>query len=266
MDDTIYIDHNATTPPLPEVIAAVCGAMGLTGANPSSVHANGRAARKLIEDARAAVATLVGAVPEEVVFTSGGSESNNTVIIGAGRRRILVPPTEHAAVLKTVLTRSVDSDLISIDHNGLVDIQGLEALLAESEEPALVCVMAANNETGVLQPMAEISELAHRHGALVHCDAVQAVGKIPVDVMTWGVDYLALSGHKIGGPQGIGSLVRCGDAPLSSLISGGGQEHGLRAGTENVAAISGLGVAAQIAADTLAEKSVRLKGYRDALE
>ncbi|MBT5193104.1 MAG: aminotransferase class V-fold PLP-dependent enzyme, partial [Rhodospirillaceae bacterium] len=129
-----------------------------------------------------------------------------------------------------------------------------------------VCVMAANNETGVLQPMAEISELAHRHGALVHCDAVQAVGKIPVDVMTWGVDYLALSGHKIGGPQGIGSLVRCGDAPLSSLISGGGQEHGLRAGTENVAAISGLGVAAQIAADTLAEKSVRLKGYRDALE
>ncbi|MBC8241531.1 MAG: cysteine desulfurase [Alphaproteobacteria bacterium] len=266
MDKTVYIDHNATTPPLPEVIDAVCGAMGLIGANPSSIHANGRAARKLIDDAREAVAALVGAVPEEVIFTSGGSEANNAVIMGAGRRRILVSPTEHAAVLKTVLTRAADSDLIPVDHNGLVDMEGLETLLAEAEEPALVCVMAANNETGVLQPMAEISELAHRHGALVHCDAVQAVGKIPVDIKSWGVDYLALSGHKIGGPQGIGALVRCSQSPLSSFITGGGQEHGLRAGTENVAAISGLGVAARVAADTLEEKAVRLKAYRDALE
>jgi cysteine desulfurase len=266
MDKTIYIDHNATTPPLPEVIAAVCEAMGLTGANPSSVHANGCAARKLIEDARETVAALVGAVSEEVVFTSGGSESNNMVIMGAGRRRILVSPTEHAAVLKTVLTRSVDSDLVPIDHNGLVDMQGLEMLLTEDEEPALVCVMAANNETGVLQPMAEITELAHRHGALVHCDAVQAVGKIPVDIVACGIDYLALSGHKFGGPQGIGALVRRGKSPLSSFITGGGQEHGFRAGTENVAAIAGLGVAARIAADTLDEKLARLKRYRDALE
>ena len=266
MDKTIYIDHNATTPPLPEVIAAVCEAMGLIGANPSSIHANGRAARKLIDDARDSVAALVGAVPEEVVFTSGGSEANNSVIMCAGRRRILVSPTEHAAVLKTVLTRSADCDLIPVDHNGLVDMQGLEALLAENDEPALVCVMAANNETGVLQPMAEISELAHRHGALVHCDAVQAVGKIPVDIGAWGVDYLAMSGHKIGGPQGIGALVRCGESPLSSFITGGGQEHGIRAGTENVAAISGLGVAARLAAETLDEKFARLKGYRDALE
>ncbi len=266
MDKTTYIDHNATTPPLPEVIAAVCDAMGLTGANPSSVHANGRAARKLIDDAREAVAALVGAAPAEVIFTSGGSEANNTVIMASGRRRVLVSPTEHAAVLKTVLTRSVDSDLVPVDHNGLVDLQGLEALLAEDDEPALVCIMAANNETGVLQPMAEISQLAHRHGALVHCDAVQAVGKIPVDVRAWGLDYLALSGHKIGGPQGIGALVRCVEAPLSSFITGGGQEHGLRAGTENVAAISGLGVAARIAAETLDEKISRLGGYRDALE
>jgi cysteine desulfurase len=266
MEKTIYIDHNATTPPLPQVIVAVCDAMGLTGANPSSVHANGRAARKLIDDAREFVAALVGAVPEEVVFTSGGSESNNTVIMGSGRRRVLVSPTEHAAVLKTVLTRSADSDLVPVDRDGLVDMQGLETLLAEDEEPTLVCIMAANNETGVLQPMAEISELAHRHGALVHCDAVQAVGKIPVDIMAWEVDYLALSAHKIGGPQGIGALVRRGDAPLYSFITGGGQEHGLRAGTENVAAISGLGVAARIAAETLDEKSIRLKTYRDALE
>jgi cysteine desulfurase len=266
MGKTVYIDHNATTPPRPETIAAVCEAMGLVGANPSSIHANGRAARKLIEDARAAIATLVGAAPEEVVFTSGGSESNNMAILGAGRRRILVSPTEHAAVLKTVLTRSADSDLIPVGRDGLVDMQGLEALLAEDGEPTLVCIMAANNETGVLQPMAEISELAHRHGALVHCDAVQAVGKIPVDIEAWKVDYLALSGHKIGGPQGIGALVRRGNPPLASFITGGGQEHGLRAGTENVAAISGLGVAARIAAETLDEKTTRLKGYRDALE
>jgi cysteine desulfurase len=266
MDKTTYIDHNATTPPLPEVIAAVCEAMGLVGANPSSIHANGRAARKLINDAREHLAALVGAVPEEVVFTSGGSEANNMVIMNSGRKRILVSPTEHAAVLKTALTRSPDSDLIPVDHNGLVDMAALEALLAEDDEPALVCVMAANNETGVVQPMAEISELAHRHGALVHCDAVQAVGKIPVDVRAWGVDYLAMSGHKIGGPQGIGALVICGDAPIVSFITGGGQEHGLRAGTENVAAISGLGVSAKAAAETLDEKSVRLKGYRDALE
>ncbi len=266
MTETIYIDHNATTPPLPEVIDAVCAAMRLIGANPSSIHANGRAARKLIDDARESVAALVGADPEEVVFTSGGSESNNMVIMGSGRRRVLVSPTEHAAVLKTVLTRSALSDLVPVDQDGLVDMEGLEALLTEEDEPALVCIMAANNETGVLQPMAEISELAHRHGALVHCDAVQAVGKIPVDIKGWGVGYLALSGHKIGASQGIGALVRCGDAPLSSFITGGGQEHGIRAGTENVAAISGLGVAARIAAETLDEKSARLREYRDALE
>ena len=266
MTETIYIDHNATTPPLPEVIDAVCAAMRLIGANPSSIHANGRAARKLIDDARESVAALVGAVPEDVVFTSGGSESNNMVIMGSGRRRVLVSPTEHAAVLKTVLTRSALSDLVPVDQDGLVDMEGLEALLTEEDEPALVCIMAANNETGVLQPMAEISELAHRHGALVHCDAVQAVGKIPVDIKGWGVGYLALSGHKIGASQGIGALVRCGDAPLSSFITGGGQEHGIRAGTENVAAISGLGVAARIATETLDEKSARLREYRDVLE
>ena len=266
MENTIYLDHNATTPPLPEVITAVFDTMGLIGANPSSIHANGRAARILVDDARDSVAALVGAEPEKVVFTSGGSESNNTVIMCAGLRRILVSPTEHAAVLKTVLTRSPNSVLIPVDHNGLVDLQELGAILADDHEPALVCVMAANNETGVLQPMADISELAHRHGAFVHCDAVQAVGKIPVDIKAWGVDYLALSGHKMGGPQGIGALVRRGNAPLSSFITGGGQEHGVRAGTENVAAISGLGIAAQIAAETLDEKFATLLAYRNALE
>lgn len=266
MGKTIYMDHNATTPPLPEVITAVGEAMSLTGANPSSIHANGRAARKLIEDAREAVAALVGAGPDDVIFTSGGSESNNTVILGAGRRRILVSPTEHAAVLKTVLTRSSDTGLLTVDTNGLVDMNVLERVLAECDEPALVCIMAANNETGVLQPMAEIAELAHRYGALVHCDAVQAVGKIPVDIKAWGVDYLALSGHKFGGPQGIGALVRNGKLPLRSFITGGGQERGVRAGTENVAAIAGLGAAAKIAAATLDEKIIRISGFRDALE
>ena len=266
MENTIYLAHNATTPPLPEVIAAVFDTMGLIGANPSSIHTNGRAARIIVDNARDSVAALVGAEPEEVVFTSGGSESNNTGIMCTGSRRILVSPTEHAAVLKTVLTRSPNSVLIPVDHNGLVDLEELEAILSNDHEPALVCVMAANNETGVLQPMAEISELAHRHGAFVHCDAVQAVGKIPVDIKAWGVDYLALSGHKMGGPQGVGALVRRGNAPLSSFITGGGQEHGIRAGTENVAAISGLGIAAQMTAGSLDENSATLMAYRDALE
>ena len=165
-----------------------------------------------------------------------------------------------------MLTRIPDSDLIPVDHNGLIDLQALQSMLSEGKEPALVCVMAANNETGVLQPMAEISEMAHRYNALVHCDGVQAVGKIPVDVRRWEVDYLALSGHKIGGPQGVGALIHRGDAPLNSLITGGGQEHGIRAGTENVAGIAGLGVAASIARDTLGEKSAMLLKFRNALE
>ena len=266
MTDSVYLDHNATTPARPEVAAAVAEAMRMTGSNPSSVHAFGRAARRRIEDARENLAGLVGAAPEQVTFTSGGSESNNTEIVGSGRRRVLVSAVEHSAVLKTALTRAADSDVIPVDGDGVVDLAAMAELLAESDEPALVCVMAANNETGILQPMADISEIAHRAGALVHCDAVQAAGKIPIDAARWGVDYMALTAHKMGGPQGIGALIRLGDAPLKSFITGGGQERGVRAGTENVASITGYGVAAGLAARHLDETAARVAGYRDDLE
>jgi len=266
MVDLTYLDHNATTPARPEVIAAVTEVMGLVGANPSPVHACGRDARKRIEDAREAVARLVNAKPEEVIFTGGGSEADNMAILGTGRHRVMITETEHSAVLKTALLRTKNSQLLPVDGQGVVDLAVLEQRLAEDDEPALVCVMAANNETGVLQPVRRIAEMAHEHGALVLCDAVQAAGKINVNFAAWDVDYMALSAHKIGGPQGIGALIRRDGAPLRSLVTGGGQERGARAGTENVAAIAGFGVAAAIAADTWHETAARVAGFRDDLE
>ena len=241
-------------------------AMGLTGANPSSVHGCGRDARKRIEVARQAVAALVNAKPNDVTFLGSGSEADNLAILGVGRKRVLVSETEHSAVLKTALLRTGNSHLIPVDNQGVLDLEALANLLAGDDEPALVCVMAANNETGVLQPIREVVDIAHAHGALVLCDAVQAACKIEVDFAGWDVDYMALSAHKIGGPQGVGVLVRREGAPLRSLLTGGGQEHGLRAGTENVSGIVGFGIAAQIAKDTWRETATRLAVYRDELE
>jgi cysteine desulfurase len=266
MVEMTYLDHNATTPTRPEVITAVGEVMALTGANPSSVHGYGRDARKRIEEARMVVAALVNASPDEVIFTGGGSEADNLAIMGSGRKRVMSTETEHSAVLKTALLRTGNSHLLPVDDQGVVDLRALADRLAEDEDPALVCVMAANNETGVLQPVREVADIAHAHGALVLCDAVQAAGKIEVDFPAWDVDYMALSAHKIGGPQGVGVLVRRDGAPLRSLLTGGGQEHGLRAGTENVAGIVGFGVAAQIAKDTWSEMGARLAVYRDELE
>lgn len=266
MTDIAYLDHNATTPARPEVAQAVADAMMMTGANPSSVHAYGRAALKRVEAARADIARLAGTEPDNVVFTGGGSEANNTVILGAGRRRVLVSATEHSAVLKTALVRAADADVIPVDDQGVVHLVALADLLAQSDEPALVCVMAANNETGTLQPIPEIVKIAHDAGALVHCDAVQAAGKVAVDFTAWGVDFMALTGHKIGGPQGIGAIFKRPGLALRSLITGGGQERGARAGTENVAAIVGFGVAAQLAAENLETSAPRMAEFRDALE
>jgi len=266
MVEMTYLDHNATTPTRPEVITAVGEVMALTGANPSSVHGYGRDARKRIEEARMVVAALVNASPDEVIFTGGGSEADNLAIMGSGRKRVMSTETEHSAVLKTALLRTGNSHLLPVDDQGVVDLRALADRLVEEEDPALVCVMAANNETGVLQPVREVADIAHAHGALVLCDAVQAAGKIEVDFPAWDVDYMALSAHKIGGPQGVGVLVRRDGAPLRSLLTGGGQEHGLRAGTENVAGIVGFGVAAQIAKDTWSEMGARLAVYRDELE
>ncbi len=241
-------------------------AMALIGANPSSVHGFGREARKRIEAARQQVADLVGASPEGVFFTSGGTEANNTVIEGAERGRVLFTATEHAAVLKTALLKTRAPEIVPVDDQGVIDLVALETLLKAKDEPSLVCVMAANNETGVLQPIAEVAALAHRYGALVHCDAVQAAGKIPVDAVAWGVDYLTLSAHKLGGPQGMGAVIRIGDAPLRGMLTGGGQERGMRAGTENVAGIVGFGVAAQLARERQPEKATRMSRMRDRLE
>jgi len=251
-----YLDHNATSPIRPAVLDAMVEALR-AGGNPSSVHSAGRAARTRIDVARRQVAMLVGALPSEIVFTSGGTEANNMALGGTGRRRVLVSAVEHESVLKAV----PQADIIPVDRNGVVDLAALERMLAGSP-PTLVSVMFANNETGVIQPVAEVVRLAHAAGALVHCDAVQAVGKAPVDFRGLGVDYLSLSAHKLGGPTGVGALVVRAGAPFTSDRKGGGQESNRRAGTENVAGIVGFGAAAKASQDGL--DTVVLRGRLEA--
>ncbi|MDP2333470.1 MAG: cysteine desulfurase family protein [Reyranella sp.] len=251
-----YLDHNATSPIRPAAFDAMVEALQ-AGGNPSSVHRAGRTARARVDAARRQVAALVGALPAEVVFTSGGTEANNSALAGAGRKRLLVSAVEHDSVLKA--TRGVE--IVPVDRNGLVDLGVLEKSLAASAEPALVSVMFANNETGVLQPIADVVRVAHAAGALVHCDAVQGAGKVSVDLHGLGVDYLSLSAHKFGGPTGVGALVMRSGAPFVSDRLGGGQEANLRAGTENVAGIAGFGVAAAEAGGGLATTE-----WRDGLE
>jgi cysteine desulfurase len=238
----VYLDHNATSPLRPEAFEAMAEALW-AGGNPSSVHRVGRAARARVEAARRQVAELVGALPAEVVFTSGGTEANNLALSGSRRRRMLVSAVEHDSVLKA----ATSMDLVPVDRNGVVDLAALELMLRQSREPALVSVMFANNETGVLQPIAEVVRLASKAGALVHCDAVQGAGKVPLELHGLGVDYLSLSAHKLGGPAGVGALIVRSGAPLVADRLGGGQELNRRAGTENVAGIAGFGAAAAAA-------------------
>lgn len=235
----VYLDHNATSPLRPEAFDAMADALR-AGGNPSSVHRVGRVARARIEAARRQVAELVGALPAEVVFTSGGTEANNLALSGSRRRRMLVSAVEHDSVLKA----ATSMELVPVDRNGVVDLAALDLMLRKSREPALISVMFANNETGVLQPIAEVVRLAAKAGALVHCDAVQGAGKVPLDLHGLGVDYLSLSAHKLGGPAGAGALVVRSGAPLVADRLGGGQELNRRAGTENVAGIAGFGAAA----------------------
>ncbi len=232
-----YLDHNATSPIRPMALDAMVEALRV-GGNPSSVHRPGRAARARIDRARKQVAALVGALPGEVVFTSGGTEANNMAL--RGHRHVLVSAIEHESVLKAV----PDAERIPVDGNGVIDLVALERMLAD--KPALVSVMLANNETGVIQPIAEVVRLARGAGALVHCDAVQATGKVPVGLHGLGIDYLSLSAHKLGGPTGIGALVIRDGAPFATDRVGGGQESNRRAGTENVAGIAGFGAAAEV--------------------
>ena len=247
MSDSVYMDCNATVPVRPAAARAVTAALTLAG-NASSVHGFGRAARRAIEDAREQVAALVATAPETVVFTSGGTEANNLALAGTGRRRILVSAVEHDSVLAAVPA----AEILPVDESGLVRLDALADALAVDGAPALVSIMLANNETGVIQPVAEAAEVARRAGALIHCDAVQAAGKIDLDFDALGIDLLSLSAHKIGGPQGVGALVVGAGLDLAPSLRGGGQERRRRAGTENLPGIAGFGAAAEAAQEELA--------------
>lgn len=270
-----YLDHNATSPVRPEVAAAVAGALALPG-NPSSVHAEGRAARAALDQARAQLARLVGAAPAQVVFTSGGTEAANAVLSGALRRsglpapmRLLIGATEHPCVSAGHRFPDGAVTVLPVTEAGLIDLGALaNHLAALSDETVLISVHAANNETGIVQPLAEIVALARAHGrALVHSDAVQAVAKIPLDFAALGLDALTLSGHKFAAPKGVGALVLAEGVTLeAAFLRGGGQESRLRCGTEALPALVGMGAAAEIAARVLPEESARLAALRDALE
>jgi cysteine desulfurase len=259
----VYLDHNATAPLRPDARAAMLNALD-HGGNPSSVHGAGRRARAMVEDARERIADLVDAAPRQVVFTAGGTEANHLALRGVAVRRILVSAVEHDSVLAAAAAARV---VLPVDRDGVLDLDALEDTLRADEGPVLVSVMLANNETGVIQPVAEAAALAHRHGALIHCDAAQGFGRIPVSFATLGVDLLTLSAHNVGGAPGTGVLVVGDGVALTALMSGGGQESGLRAGTENVAGIAGFGAAAIAAeAERAAGGDARLAALRDALE
>jgi cysteine desulfurase len=255
-----YLDWNATAPVRPEVAAAMAEALARCG-NPSSVHRFGRAARQVLEAARAQVAALIGAAPAEIVFTSGGTEANQLALRGLAGRRLLVSALEHDSVRQAAGAVT----LVPATEAGIVDLAALERIIAAERRPALVSLMLANNETGALQPVAEAAKLAHAHGALLHCDAVQAAGKIPVEMRALGADLLSLSAHKLGGPQGVGALAVADGVPLAALQIGGGQERGRRAGTENLPGIVGFGLACRIAAGRL-DDYADVARLRDAAE
>jgi len=273
MNERIYFDWNATAPLRPEARAAVAGALALTG-NASSVHAEGRAARRLIEEARTEVAGLVGAAPENVTFTSGATEANTLALTpsieAAGEKRkrdkLLVSAIEHASVRCGGRFAPDAVEELPVTADGVVDLGALATALARAERP-LVSVMLANNETGVVQPVAAIADFVHRGGGLFHVDAVQGPGRTDCTMEKLGADLMTISSHKLGGPQGAGALIRRGDLQISDpLIRGGGQERGLRGGTENVAAIAGFGAAAAAVRRSWQTEAERMAKLRDRLE
>lgn len=249
----IYADYNATAPLRPEAREAMLAAMDL-GANPSSVHGPGRAARKLLETARSQVSLAIGARAQDVIFASGGTEANALALNGVvaqleGKCTLLVSAIEHEAVIKNAGYAGVTVETVYVTQDGVIDLDHLKTRLAawdsERDGRPVLALMLANNETGVIQPVAEAAAMVRDAGGLTHCDAVQGLGKVMVNVNLLGVDYLALSAHKVGGPQGVGALwVRSG-APLKPVLFGGGQERSLRSGTENLSGIAGFGAATE---------------------
>ncbi len=241
-----YLDHNATTPLRPEARAAILDAFDL-GGNPSSIYTEGRAARALVEKARKTIADQLGVIPAMVIFTGVGTEANNFAIKGAKVDRIVISAVEHSCVLEAANATGKPVEIVPVSQGGVIDLEALEKTLASGNGKALVCLMLANNETGALQPVREAAAIAHQYGALIHTDAVQALGKIPVNFGLLGVDMMALSAHKVGGPQGTGALILRDGVVLEKLIHGGGQELGRRGGTENVAGIVGFAAATSAA-------------------
>jgi cysteine desulfurase len=257
-----YLDWNATAKLRPEARAAVTAALDVTG-NPSSVHAAGRAARRLVETAREQVAELVGATARDVVFTAGGTEANMLALSPSLGDSLLVSAIEHPSVRSG--GRFAAAEDIPVMAAGVVDLAALQRLLAGRPRP-LVSLMLANNETGAIQPIAEAAALVHAAGGLLHVDAVQGPGRIACEFAALGADLMTLSSHKIGGPQGVGALIRRDGLPLDPQIKGGGQERGMRAGTENVAGIAGFGAAAAATRLGRAKEGAHMAALRDRLE
>ena len=235
----IYLDYNASAPMRPAVRDAVVESLAWTG-NPSSVHGFGRAVRGAVETARGRVAEFLGVAFSQIVFTSGATEANHLVLSGSGFSRHLISAVEHDSIFKAVPA----AEIVPVDASGIVDLAALDAMLKKDATPALVAIMSANNETGVIEPVAEAAKIVHAHGSSLLCDAVQSVGKLPLDFPGLGADYLTVSAHKFGGPTGVGAVVLGPDVPLVAWMGGGGQERGRRPGTENVPGIVGFGVAA----------------------
>ncbi len=277
----VYLDHNATTPIHPEVKKALIKGMEFYG-NPSSLHQFGRDARKLVEDAREKTASFINASPEEIIFVGSGSEANNTVInlfscvgarvcevvsLGNARKEIITTKIEHPCVLESagcLKEQGAVVRYIGVDAYGKVDLGQLKEVL--SEKTILVSIMTANNEIGTIQDIKKIAGIVHEKGALFHTDAVQAVGKMPVDVKDWGIDYLSFSAHKIYGPKGIGALYVRKGVPFCPFIRGGHQERGRRAGTENTLGIIGLGKAIELRAKEMDGEFKRLSGLKKKLK
>jgi cysteine desulfurase len=269
MNSRIYFDHSATTPLDPRVLEEMGPFLGGAYGNPSSLHQEGRVARAAVDKARAQVAELIGAEPDEIIFTASGTEADNLALIGAVRAagkpgHVVTSAIEHAAILETCKFLASGGTKIThlpVDADGLVRPDGL--LRALQSNVTFVSVMAANNVVGAIQPIEELAQLTKLHGVLFHTDAVQAAGKIPLDVNRLQVDLLSLSAHKLHGPKGVGALYVRKGVKLSPIVFGGGQERGLRSATENVAGIVGFGAAAEIARKELEQEAARLAGFRE---